>query len=834
MAKSKTTLTAEFDAIMRRNEMRRIGLQPFIVVDLFCGAGGASQGLLRALELAGVTHDSLAERGYYLKLLNINHWDIAIETIRRNIAFAEMYNATIENWGPQQYLQGQRPHLLVAAPECIMYSKARGNKKEIRDQSRTTAAWVIDWVKMAPHALYFENVEEWQTWGKLDDELKPIPEYKGEYFDSFVAEIKSLGYSNFKYGVFNCADYGDPTTRKRLFCTAWHDEYCLAPSVPQPTHTKYPGKYPWLKKWVPIRECLDLNRPSEFITDRDTIHAPATIRRISSGFTSQKAWDSPLYGEICARLLPIAEHAHAQLNARPSEKKLGRKLTKNEVAGKKRILEALRAEQRGTIAEACARPLAHFEPNDVPQEIIHALATLVGQHAGSGPRTIDDPAMTITGGAGPSVAQPFLAKANASEKSAFNDATQSIDVPKRTTVTKDCTALAQGEILSDAALVVVRHGKDDIRTPSLNDPTSTVTTKNELGIAQGEVLADTTIVHLYSWNIKNGTATSHATSSPDEPCSTISAGGNHHGLGQGFIARCYGEKPNDNRTHSLDEPARTIGAGGNQNALTQGFITKNYGERHADENRTTELTAPIDAIPASAKHGLAQGMIVSRNNAEKGDRRARSFDEPGGTTTKRGLGYLCDSRIFPQHFDSAPQTPEDTLGAIVAIDRHGLAQPSIVSNHFNNESQSLEEPGCTATTATGGGMGLTQPVVTQNFGERTTQKPRSRTIDESSFTATGHGAGMLAQTEAAATPASLMFFFTIGETRYYINIRYRMLHSSELAKAHSLGHVNFAGTESDAIRQIGNSIPARTAAAFIGHQLAPVFARLAIPTRKTA
>ena len=859
---SRRVLERAFDATVENMRLAAEvrGLIPIIVVDLFSGAGGASQGLLRALELAGLTPTSLAAHGYYLRLININHWEIAIDTIKRNIAFAEMYNATIENWSPEELLQGQRVHLLIAAPECITYSKARG-KRPIKDQSRTTAAWVVDWVKTQPHALYFENVSEWRTWGPLDDNMDPIREREGEYFDAFVAEIRGLGYSNFAYDDFVCAMYGDATTRERFFALAWHDEYELSPSFPPATHTKYPDRFPELLPYRDARSCIDFTRPSSFITERDTIHAPATLRRIGAGFAKQDTFDRPMLTEIVNRMVPIATAAHERLNARPTEGKLKRKPTREEQRDNELILADVRAKARQQLRDIFSTPLAVFDPADVPESVKMAIGTIVGQHPGNGPRQVDEPLMTIEAKGAIGLADPFLCKNNASEKSAFDDHTQSIDKPYATIVAKDCRALAE------PSLVVVRHGVDDIRTPDTADPLGTLTTKNELGLAQP------TILHLYSSNIVDDVAADRGASDITEPVSTISAGGNHHALAQPviqhlyggsvetggslpdqplptvmtvnhhalaepFVTKIHGEKRDgDLRTMELTQPIGTVAAGGNQHGLAEPFITKNYGEQHAGEDRTSLLKEPIDAIPASAKHGLAEPTLI------------------------------------PQHFDAEPQSPQEPLPTVVAIVRIGLAEPTIVSNHHQNIPTETTQPLGTATTATGGGMflaeptivprnnaeggrdrrarkiseplptattsgvgNLAQPFLTPNFGERDNQAPRNHSIDAPVPAVTSHGAGMLVDItfSEGIPPNTIMPFFLIGTQVVAINIRYRMLHSSELAAAHSLDHVKFSGTETDAIRQIGNSIPARTAAAFITHALRPIFARLALPMRKAA
>lgn len=855
----RRSLERAFDATVKNTLIDNVlhGLIPIIVVDLFCGAGGASQGLLRALQLAGLTPEALRKHGYYLRLINVNHWEIAIDTIRRNIAFAELYNATIENWTPKDVLGGLRPHLLIAAPECITYSKARG-KGPIKDQSRTTAAWLLDWVKTKPHALYFENVSEWRTWGPLDENMNPIVERQGEYFDAFVKEVRGEGYANFAFDDFVCADYGDATTRTRFFALAWHDEYGLSSSFPAPTHTKYPERFPHLEPYRDARSCIDFTRPSNFITERETIHAPATLRRIGAGFAKQDTFDRPMLVEIINRMVPIATDAHERLKARPTKGNLGRPPTKEEQIQNELTLAEVRAETRKRLRETFSTPLAVFDPSDVPDSVKLAIGTLVGQHPGNGPRAVDQPLMTVETKGAIGLADPFLCKNNASEKSAFDDHTQSLDRPYSTIVAKDCRALAE------PSLVVVRHGEDDIRTPDLNGPFGTTTTKNELGLAQP------TILHLYSSNVANGSATDCGASIVDEPLSTVTAGGNHHALAQPIITKVYGEKSvTEQRTVLMSEPLGAITAGGNTHALAEPFITKNYGEQQSGEDRTTPLTDPIDAIPASAKHGLAEPTLIPQHF----DAEPQSPGDPLPTVVAIARIGFAQPTIVPQHFEAAGYSADNPMGTVVANARLGLAEPTIVSNHHENVPNIVDEPLGSATTATGGGMFLAQPTIisrnnaehggerapssiddplptattrgagnlaqpflTPNFGERENQTPRNHAIDAPMPAVTSHGAGMLVDIDFSEgiPPNTIMPYFMIGNQVIAINIRYRMLHSSELAAAHSLDHVQFSGTETDAIRQIGNSIPARTAAAFITHALRPVFARLELPMRRAA
>lgn len=83
-------------------------------VDLFCGAGGTSSGLIQAV-------NSL---GYDIKLTAINHWDVAIATHTKNHEDVEHFCQSIDTIDPIKIVPGGRLQLLVASPVPLCTSKA--------------------------------------------------------------------------------------------------------------------------------------------------------------------------------------------------------------------------------------------------------------------------------------------------------------------------------------------------------------------------------------------------------------------------------------------------------------------------------------------------------------------------------------------------------------------------------------------------------------------------------------------------------------------------------------------------------------------------------------
>ncbi|MHB9286772.1 DNA cytosine methyltransferase [Halobacteriales archaeon Cl-PHB] len=204
-------------------------------VDLFCGAGGFSTGLALACEDLGQT------LGEDVELHAINHWGVAIETHEQNHPWAEHYHAKIEKLHPPNVVEPGTVDLLVGGPECTHFSSARGGKPST-EQQRASPWHVLDWVeKLRPEHILLENVKEFRLWGPLDEDGQPTRD--GSIFEQWVGMLEALGYT-VDHRVLNAADYGDPTSRRRLFVAASRTK---RPTYPDPTHAEEPSEdqEPW-------------------------------------------------------------------------------------------------------------------------------------------------------------------------------------------------------------------------------------------------------------------------------------------------------------------------------------------------------------------------------------------------------------------------------------------------------------------------------------------------------------------------------------------------------------------------------------------------------------
>lgn len=238
-----------------------------LAADLFCGAGGTTTGLLQAAARLGHTVDMLA----------VNHWNLAIDTHTLNHPGVRHLCESLATVNPRQIVPGGKLHILCASPECTHHSRARGGKP-CNDQSRAGAFHVLDWLAaLRVDNVLLENVPEFTEWGPLTRKGKPHKRQKGRIYQSFLASLESLGY-RVTTSILNCADYGDPTTRRRLFILAQRGRTPKIPSPSHSSHSSHPGS-----RWRAAREIIDWSFKGSSIFTRSRPLADNTLRRIVAG-----------------------------------------------------------------------------------------------------------------------------------------------------------------------------------------------------------------------------------------------------------------------------------------------------------------------------------------------------------------------------------------------------------------------------------------------------------------------------------------------------------------------------------------------------------------------
>jgi len=196
----------------------------YVAADLFCGAGGASLGMLEA--------------GWNVAVA-IDQADSPLETHEHNLA-GEAVQHDLSEVDPS--LLPDDLDYLHASPPCKGFSTA-GQMEP--DDERNELMWTtLDWIaKARPRVATIENVPGAVS-GTRDQRLR--------------ARMDELGYRA-TWGVLDAANYGVPQHRRRLFVVAVRDDQDMDPSLPTPTHGE-PGQQSLtgevLEPWQTVGDAL--------------------------------------------------------------------------------------------------------------------------------------------------------------------------------------------------------------------------------------------------------------------------------------------------------------------------------------------------------------------------------------------------------------------------------------------------------------------------------------------------------------------------------------------------------------------------------------------------
>ena len=258
-----------------------------LYIDLFCGAGGTStgvematfQGYKCAKVIACVNHDNHAIASHNANHPDAVHYKEDIRTLDLSLLVSHSEHMRVLH--PNAYL------VLWASLECTNFSKAKGGLPRNAD-SRTLAEHLFRYIEaLHPDYIQIENVEEFMSWGDMDEYGHPISKDKGKSYVRWVNNICKYGYY-FDWRILNAANYGAYTSRKRFFgIFALHG---LPVAFPIATHAKYPAKYEnniftdvELQPWRHVRDVLDLNDVGESIFGRKKPLVEKTLERIYAG-----------------------------------------------------------------------------------------------------------------------------------------------------------------------------------------------------------------------------------------------------------------------------------------------------------------------------------------------------------------------------------------------------------------------------------------------------------------------------------------------------------------------------------------------------------------------
>ncbi|KUG45194.1 DNA methyltransferase [Pseudomonas savastanoi pv. fraxini] len=532
-----------------------------IVVDFFCGGGGAGTGLEMGL---GRTV-SVAK----------NHSPAAISMHTVNHPGAKHFTTDVFDGDPDTECGGKAVGWFHMSPDCTHHSQAAGGqprKREIRNLSWIGLKWAG---KKKPRVISLENVKQILQWGPLvakrckstgrvvklgggvaaqgevvpvDQQfLVPDPARRGQTWAVFVAELERLGYA-VEWRVIRACDFGAPTSRERLFMIARCDGQPIV--WPEPTHAKRPAK--GQKPWKTAAECIDFTDLGKSIFGRKKDLAPATLRRVAKGM-KKFVIDNP-----APFIVPIANWSGETVQ--PANEPL-RTVTSYPKGGAFSVVSPVIAPATHQGSDRINDPLEPLPTITCANrgELTLISPTLIqsgyGEREGQQPRVpgIDQPLGTVVaGGVKHALAAAHLVKFR------FNDAGKALDEPLPTITSggnyQRPAGAAHAMGVSTVFMAQMNGGFNTTHAKGVDEPMTTVT---NTGSQQQLVAAN--LVHL------RGNCDARDVS---DPLHTISAGGQHHGLVTAFMERQFGASVGQ----PLDEPAPTVtvtaGGGGKSSVVS--------------------------------------------------------------------------------------------------------------------------------------------------------------------------------------------------------------------------------------------------------------------------
>ncbi len=257
-------------------------MNQLLYIDLFCGAGGTSTGVSMARlhnepcaeVIACVNHDAKAIASHAANHPNALHFTEDIRTLELSPLQAHLERCR------HQYPEARI--VLWASLECTNFSKAKGGQPRDAD-SRTLAEHLFRYIEaIDPDYIQIENVEEFMSWGAIDENGKPVSKDRGRSYVRWVNKVKRYGY-DFDHRILNAADFGAYTSRKRFF--GIFAKKSLPIVFPTPTHCKNGEStlFGTLPKWKPVSDVLDFADEGPSIFSRKKPLSEKTLKRIYAG-----------------------------------------------------------------------------------------------------------------------------------------------------------------------------------------------------------------------------------------------------------------------------------------------------------------------------------------------------------------------------------------------------------------------------------------------------------------------------------------------------------------------------------------------------------------------
>lgn len=746
------------------------------VADLFCGAGGTSRGVALACK----------DLNRAVELLAINHWGRAIETHKKNHPWAKHLCASIETIDPRKVVPGGKLDLLVASPECIFHSVARGGRP-INDQARASAFRVLEWLdKLRVSNVLIENVPEFVNWSPVNEKGRPIKAKRGQTFRQFIGMIESMNY-RVDWRVLNSADYGGATTRRRLFILARKGSRRI--HWPEPTHSKEGGTdlFGTKKRWRAAREVIDWSIKGRSIFRRKKPLARTTLERIYAGLIKYGGPDARLLSEYLRRYIdaiypPIIKIWKPEILSVES-----RILVEEDVHEKIAIPPFVTVLQRNGHGLSIDRPLSTITAQG--NKLFLCEPFMLGQQTNSAPRTVQWPVPTIA----------TAGKISLITSHAFMLQQQSGGVARL--VTEPLPTIAAKGAIGLATFLIPFFGERNgqaARVHSVFSPLPAVTSHGAGGVVESFVLPN------------EGYYRGNAPRSTELPIHTITSRG-AGGL-VSFVITPGGADLRGGR--SVQDPLPTVMTY-DRLALVQAdgqpevspFLVNMKGRSTA-----SSIRRPLPTQTTRNHVYLAEPYVVQVAHGGGLGRRIHSIYSPLPTqlTTNRfGL-------VRPEYFESVEKKPyliqianggsgsnyvravEDPFYAIMTKAQIGMVEAYVVKvNHGKRDPRQYSTDVPLSTVTSKNGFGIVQPFLVKFYRDTRTQN-QSVLSPLHAVTTKGRFGLVTTEPELGDPPGDIFF---------------RMMATKELARAMGFEHYEFTGTTEEQVRQIGNAVSVEIAKA---------------------
>ncbi|WP_287882692.1 DNA cytosine methyltransferase [Paracoccus sp. (in: a-proteobacteria)] len=603
-----------------------------LIIDSFAGGGGASTGIEMAL---GRSPD-----------VAINHSTKALALHAANHPETLHLDSNIWDVEPLAVTKGRHVGLLWASPDCKHFSKAKGGAP--RDRNIRDLAWVVvKWAEDAkPDVICMENVEEFVTWGPVDDDGQPIKELAGVTFDLWLKRLKKAGY-RVQWRELRACDYGAPTIRKRWFLIARRDGRPIV--WPKPTHGD--PKSPAVRKgkllpWVGAHTCIDWSLPCPSIFDTSAeVMAKHGLRAVR----------------------PLAKNTMARV---------ARGMGRYVIESQDPFLVSLKGTDRRDRPVNAPHPTV-LAGGGHSSLVVPSIVGCGGRAGQSRPRGGDEPFATITAKADGCIATATLAPSI----QRFNGGATGQDLrDPMATITANSWIKKPGGAaplgMLAPYLASIAHGDSGGRREyPLTDPLGTVT----VGGIQHALIAPV-LTYAQQGGGNRSVADPHHTicASKKDQNSLIAA----------TMVRQFGRSVG----HDAADPLGTVTAGGSGKTqlLAATMVHVGNGERAGQKPRALDVCAPLNTVVAGGvKHYPVAAFLAQHNNDSRrigGVNPGRRADDPMATVTATGSHQMPVAAFFAKYYGTGDGARTDEpMHTITVKDRMAHMQAELAAPPFAPE-----------------------------------------------------------------------------------------------------------------------------------------------------